>query len=114
MSQNVFPLNQVKTNIFVIVSKAQVKLNSVGQTSSQQARNLSIVLDSELNFKALMEYVTKSAFYHLKNIIYIAKVWQVRHRLMHSFISSRQNYCNAFQSGLPKKVMMIHLKKNSI
>ncbi len=57
--QNILHLNQEKTEILVIDSKAQreklvVKLNSLGLTPSQQARNLGV------------GFVTKSAFYHVK------------------------------------------------
>ena len=35
---------------------------------TNQARNLGVVLDSDLNFNSHIKTITKSAYYHLKNI----------------------------------------------
>jgi hypothetical protein len=51
--------------------------------------------------------MTKIAFYHQRNI---AMVWPFlsqadKERLIHAFITSRLDYCNALPSGLPKKAI---------
>ena len=45
-------------------------INDLGPTvkSTHQARNLGVVIDSDLNFKKHIQSITKSAYYHLKNI----------------------------------------------
>lgn len=72
--QTTMTLGLHKTEILVTGSKAQRpklsrKLNPLNPllSLSQQARNLGIIFDSEFNFKAHIESVTKSAFCHLKN-----------------------------------------------
>ncbi len=107
MSLNFLQLNQDKTEILVVGSKAQRKklnarLNTFGHTPCQQVHNLG-VFNSDLNFKDYVWYVTKTAFHHLK---YIAKAWLFLSlsdtgKLIQAFISSRLNYCNALLSGLP-------------
>ena len=72
-----------------------------------KVKNLGVILDSELNFKSHIMNVTKIAFYHLRNI---AKVWPFlsqadTERLIHAFITSRLDYCNAFLSGLSKEAI---------
>lgn len=72
MSQNCFQLNQDKPEILVTVKaqreKQATELNPAGLTQSQQVWDLDVVSDSELNFKAHVGCVTKSAFYPLKHI----------------------------------------------
>ena len=36
--------------------------------TTNQARNLGVVMDSDLNFSSHIKTITKSAYYHLKNI----------------------------------------------
>ncbi len=48
--------------------KVHAHLNSLPLKSKNQARNLGVILDSDLNFSSHIKTITKSAFYHLKNI----------------------------------------------
>ncbi|KAL2076809.1 hypothetical protein ACEWY4_027598 [Coilia grayii] len=54
-----------------------------------------------------MEAITKSAFYHLKNIAKLRGLMskQDLEKLVHAFISSRVDYCNGLFTGLPKKTI---------
>ena len=63
-----------------------------------QVRNLGVILDSDLNFKAL----TSAAFYHLKNIARIKGIVSKPdlERLIHAFVSTRLDYCNGLLTGL--------------
>ncbi len=51
--------------------------------------------------------VTKSAYYHLKNIARIRCFVssQDLEKLVHAFITSRVDYCNGLLTGLPKKTI---------
>ncbi len=51
--------------------------------------------------------VTKSAYYHLKNIARIRSFVcsQDLEKLVHAFITSRVDYCNGLLTGLPKKTI---------
>lgn len=66
----VLQLNQDKTQVLIIGSKAQrqaSKLNTLGLNPSQEARNLGAIFDCDLNFfKAHIRDVTNTAFYDLK------------------------------------------------
>ncbi len=43
-------------------------LDSRGQTTNNQVKNLGVILESDLSFSSHVKAVTKSAYYHLKNI----------------------------------------------
>ena len=110
MSQNFLQLNRDKTEIIIFGNKEPRQkiarhLNTLGLQTTSQARNLGVLIDSDLNFDSHIKSITKSSFYHLKNI---ARVRGFMSRsdletLIHAFISSRVDYCNALFTGLPKK-----------
>ena len=73
MCQNFLQLNNDKTEAIVFGArdeqlKVSAQLKSVMLESRHQARNLGVVIDSDLNFKKHIKSITKSAYYHLKNI----------------------------------------------
>ncbi len=83
----------------VIGSKGQreklaTKLSTFGHTPCQQVHNLCLIFDSDLNFKAHVGYVTKTAFYHLRNIAEVQMFLSLSNteRLMHVCISSKLAY----------------------
>ncbi len=55
----------------------------------------------------IVKAVTKSAYYHLKNIARIRCFVssQDLEKLVHAFITSRVDYCNGLLTGLPKKTI---------
>ncbi len=55
----------------------------------------------------MSKQVTKSAYYHLKNIARIRCFVssQDLEKLVHAFITSRVDYCNGLLTGLPKKTI---------
>ncbi len=82
-------------------------LDSRGQTTKNQVRNLGVILGSDLSFSSHVKAVTKSAYYHLKNIARIRCFVssQDLETLVHAFITSRVDYCNGLLTGLPKKTI---------
>ena len=73
MCQNFPQLNNNKTEVIVFGARDEqlkvcAQLKSVMFESTHQARNLEVVIDSDLNFKKHIKSITKSAYYHLKNI----------------------------------------------
>ncbi len=88
------------------VLKVNAYLDSRGQTTKNQVKILGVILETDLSFSSHVK-VTKSAFYHLKNIARIRCFVssQDLEKLVHAFITSRVDYCNGLLTGLPKKTI---------
>ena len=74
--------------------------------TTDKAKNLGVVMDPDLNFNSHIKDITKTAYYHLKNISRIRgrMSQQDLEKLVHAFIFSRLDYCNSVLTGLPKKI----------
>ncbi len=73
-------------------------------------------MDSDLNLRSHIKTITKSAYYHLKNISRIRGLMsqQDLEKLIHAFIFSRLDYCNSVLTGLPKKsIRQLQLIQNA-
>ena len=113
MHDNFLKLNQAKTELlFVSTPTSLLKLNiseliTVNDfvTPSLQVCNLGVIFDPELMFDAHIKKVSKTAFFHLRNIARLRPFLSLpdAERLIHAFITSRLDYCNALYSGLPNK-----------
>ena len=110
MCGNILLLNADKTELLVVrPSKCKnsqeliVRIDGCDITESKTVKNLGFIFDSQLNFQDHIKYVTKSAFYHLSNIAKIRSILTKRdaETLIHAFVSSRLDYCNALFSDLP-------------
>uniref|UniRef100_A0A669CX68 Reverse transcriptase domain-containing protein n=1 Tax=Oreochromis niloticus TaxID=8128 RepID=A0A669CX68_ORENI len=121
MAENFLQLNQDKTEVLIIGPEAQrekllSKLQAFSLCPSLQVKNLGVILDSELGFIPHIKHVTKIGFYHLNNIARVRPILSRANTemLMHAFITSRIDYCNALLSGLPKKnISPLQLLQNS-
>lgn len=121
MSLNFLKLNQDKTEILIFGSKKKREnfssvLKGFSLNATNQARNLGVILDSDLNFESHIKNVCKTSFYHLRNIAKVRPFLSQNdtERLVHAFITTRLDYCNALLSGLPKKnINQLQLVQNS-
>ncbi len=117
MCQNFLQLNKEKTVIAFgnkdEVLKVNAYLDSRGQTTKNQVRNLGVILETDLSFSSHVKAVTKSAYYHLKNIAQIRCFVssQDLEKLVHVFITSRVDYCNGLL--LKKTVRQLQLIQNT-
>ncbi|XP_041658863.1 uncharacterized protein LOC121519853, partial [Cheilinus undulatus] len=115
MTSNQLKLNSNKTELMVVAPKALLQkvgdlMLDVDRTSicpSSEVRNLGVILDSTLSFQSHIKSVTKSAFYHLKNISRLRPSLpdSVAETLIHAFITSCLDYCNGVLSGVPSKTL---------
>ena len=60
-------------------------------------------MDPDLSFEYHIKQITRTAFFHLRNIAKIRKFLSKddAEKLIHAFVTSRLDYCNVLFSGLP-------------
>ena len=106
-------INDDKTEFMIIGTQQQlcklhamnIKVRSSEIRPSSRVRNLGCCLDPNLHMCDHITNICKTAFYHLHNIRRIKKYLSrdsLLH-LVHAFITSRLDYCNALLYGLPKE-----------
>lgn len=110
MNDNFLKLNEDKTEVLLCGPKSKREMltkNLGGLTPclKPEVTSLGVILDSDLNFNSHINKVTKTAFFHLRNIAKVRPFINQNdaEKLIHAFISSRLDYCNALFTGLPKK-----------
>ncbi len=115
MFQNKLKLNDDKTVFMLVGNKPQVEkvvFDSVVTgnsyiSSSLNCTNLGAGFDSDMSMRHHVNIVSKSGYYHLRNIARIKKCLsnEALQTIIHALISSRLDYCNALLAGLPKCVL---------
>ncbi len=108
-------LNSEKTEVLIIGPKNHTSKNLVhGLTldgcsldSSSSVRNLGVLLDSNLSFDSHVSSICKTAFFHLKNISKLRHMFSMSNAemLIHAFITSRLDYCNALLGGCSARLI---------
>ncbi len=82
--------------------------------TSSTVKNLGVILDSNLSFENHISHVTKTVFFHLRNITKLRNMLTVSdaEKLVHAFMTSRLDYCNALLGGCPassiNKLPIVH------
>ena len=121
MNLNFLKLNEDKTEILLVGSKTNREmiknhLGNLTQWTKNTVTSLGVVLDPDLNFRAHINKVLKSALFHLRNIAKVRSFLNQKdaEKLIHAFIFSRLDYCNAVLTGLPKgMIYKLQLIENS-
>ncbi|KAI5627309.1 hypothetical protein C0J50_10686, partial [Silurus asotus] len=74
---------------------------------SSMVKDLGVILDSNLSFKNYINQVTKTAFFHLKNISKLRIMLSISdaEKLIHAFMTSIIDYCNALLGECPASLI---------
>ena len=115
MTENFLLLNSRKTEMLVLGPKKQralladltVNLDGCMVVSQKTVKNLGVTLDPDLSFEEHIKYVSRVAYFHLRNIAKIRNFLSKTdaEKLIHAFVTSRLDYCNALLSGYPDKLI---------
>ncbi len=92
-----------------------LQLDGCNVTSST-VKNLGVILDSNLYFENHISNVTKTAFFHLRNIAKLRNMLPDSNaeKLVHAFMTSRLDYCNALLGGCPaSSINKLHIVQNA-
>ncbi|KAI5626003.1 hypothetical protein C0J50_14450, partial [Silurus asotus] len=115
MTHNFLLLNSDKTEILLIGPKTSIQtlqhlnlhLDGCSVNTSSTIKDLGVILDSDLSFKNHINQVTKTAFFHLRNISKLRNMLSISdaEKLVHAFMTSRIDYCNALLGGCPASLI---------
>ena len=111
MAANLLKLNADKTEILILGSRVQLgkfMVNSISIGSiavpicQKPVRNLGVMFDSMLSMEHQVVQVIKLANYHLRNINRVRDMltMDAAKQLVHSFVTSRIDYCNGLLAGI--------------
>lgn len=116
MHERKLKLNEGKTEIIFINGTLNNDILTQSQNTtlikdirpSTSIRDLGLIIDSKLSFSDHFNSVIKTCNYHLRRLSSIVKYLDKESAttLMHAFITSRVDYCNALFVNLPKKDLM--------
>ncbi|XP_053477756.1 uncharacterized protein LOC128605914 [Ictalurus furcatus] len=109
MLTNFLLLNSDKTEILLLGSRVarnnlsdhMVTLDGLSVSTCTAVKDLEVIIDSSLSFDAYVDNITRIAFFHLRNISKIRNILSLHDAeiLVHAFVTSRLDYCNALLSG---------------
>ncbi len=80
-------------------------------------KNMGVILDSNFSFENHISNVTKTAFFHLRNIGKLQNMLPVSdaENLVHAFMTSRLDYCNALLGGCPaSSINKLQIVQNAV
>jgi len=88
--------SNIPTNFTCEIAGSHIK-------SSSNVKNLGVIFDSSLSFQSHINSITKLAFFHLRRIAQLHPFISIKdaETVIHAFVSSRLDYCNALFTGLP-------------
>ncbi|XP_072769508.1 uncharacterized protein [Nerophis lumbriciformis] len=124
MSANFLQLNAKKMEMLIIgparhrhlFNNTTLTFDNQTITQGDSVKNLGIIFDPALSFESHIKSVTKTAFFHLRNIAKIRSILSTSDAeiIIHAFVTSRLNYCNVLFSGLPKSsIKRLQLVQNA-
>jgi hypothetical protein len=125
LSRNYLSLNPSKTEFLLIGSPQQRSKLSISSFSfsgvtvacSTSVRNLGVILDSDLSFKAHITQVSKSCHHHIRQLRSIRPILDHDSAVLlaNSLVSTKIDFCNALYAGLPNSTThSLQLVQNSL
>ena len=112
MTSNKLKLNDDKTEVIYISSRFYQDQICIGNFAIDNtpiipascARNIGVLFDNIMAMDKQVTAICKSAHFHLRNIGRIRKsvTYEATEKLMHAFVTSRLDCCNAILYGLPE------------
>uniref|UniRef100_A0A8P4G516 Reverse transcriptase domain-containing protein n=1 Tax=Dicentrarchus labrax TaxID=13489 RepID=A0A8P4G516_DICLA len=115
MHSNFLKLNCDKSDLIIIGPKSLTKttdsfhltIDNSTLSPSPHSRNLGVIFDNNLSFEHHINQITRTAFFHLKNIARLrpSLSFSAAETLIHAFITSRIDYCNSILYGTPSKTL---------
>ncbi|XP_053170466.1 uncharacterized protein LOC128354229 [Scomber japonicus] len=124
MELNFLQLNSSKTEVILVGTPHQLRSSTItsitfsGQNIplSLSVTNLGVKMDPQLSFDTHIKHLCKTSFYHLRNITKLRPTLTLAdaEKLVHAFISSRLDYCNALLIGISgKSIQRLQYIQNS-
>ncbi len=115
--------NDDKTEFLIIGTPGQLKkvnfkdihICEADVSSSEQARNLGIIFDKEMNSKTQINNISKTGYYHVRNPAAIHNILDLDSAKMaaHAFVTLTLDYGNSLLYGLPySKVRTLQMVQN--
>ena len=115
MAANFLLLNSDKTEMLVLGPKKQrdlllnltINLDGCTVVSNTTVKDLGVTLDPNLSFDEHIKTVSRTAFFHLRNIANIRNFLSRSdaEKFIHAFATFRLDYCNTQLSGYPDKAL---------
>lgn len=124
MTRNFLKLNGDKSEVMLIGSKStlsktpnfSITIDGFPIPLSTHVKSLGVILDSTLSFEPHVKHITRSAFFHLRNISKLRPTlsYSTTETLIHAFVTSRLDYCNSILTGIPiRSIRKLQLVQNA-
>ena len=124
MRHNSLQLNNNKTKILVFHAKHRppislycLQVASANLKPTDHARNIEVIFYSNLSFDKQIKQICKFAFHSIRSISRIRKFlsMETAKTLVHAFVTSKLDNCNALLYGPPKyKIQRLQYVLNSL